>query len=315
MNNYNDKYLKYKTKYINLKNKTKYINLKNKIGGALGAVNINVKTFKEISDVITLQVPRCIAFNSHGHIAITFNNGVNIYDSNWTLLRSIGDSTVGTGNSQFDNPIGIVFDRHNNMLIVDRYNNRIQKYDNNYKYVSTIGIGNDIYGNVLLTFPTAICCSRTGDIVVLNGGGGIRVFDNDGNFKHTFDAYCNGDIKFDYDGNLVVFHYGEVGEYALKYKNHIKVIDYDNGTVLRSFPIPVEGNRSLMSFVLDSNGHIILSNYYDGSIHILNYKSGALKCTIKKDVTKLTNPYGIEIDGNGNIVICDVNSIKVLKLS
>lgn len=300
MNNYNDKYLKYKTKYINLKNK---------IGGTKCTLN-------EIRTISSLE-NRCIAINSRGDIAITFMHGVNIYDSKLNFIRRIGNFMSGTGNNQFHNPVGIVFDNDDNMLIVDKNNNRIQMYDKNYIYIRTIGDVSEKSSSIVLTFPTAICISRTCHTLVLNSGGTISVFNNTGDFERTIDAYCNGDIKFDYNGNLVVFHNGGVGEYALKYKNHVKVIDYQNGAVLRAFPIPIPilDDRAFMSFVFDSKGRIILSNYYDGSIYILDYNSGTLICTLTADITRLTNPYGIEIVDKDNILICDKNNIKVFNLS
>jgi hypothetical protein len=304
MNNYNDKYLKYKTKYINLRNK---------IGGTKCEL-VNKSKFTTLS-----SGNRCIAINSSGYIAITYMHGVNIYDRNWDLIAHIGDSTPGTSNNKFHNPVGIVFDNDDNMLIVDKNNNRIQVYDKSYNYTRTIDDGSGRSSSLLLTFPTAICISKDGDIVVLNNGGIIRVFSNTGDLKRTIDENCNGDIKFDSTGDLVVFHSGGLGDYALKYKNHIKVIDYNHGIVLRSFPIPIpipiQGDSVLINFVLDSKGHIILSNYYDGSIYILDYNSGTPKCTITAGITGLINPYGIGIDDKENIFICDNDNIKVFSLS
>jgi len=157
---------------------------------------------------------RMIAFAPDGTMYATVNDTVEKYSSSMSLIDTWG--TTGTGDGEFDFPIGINV-TNGKVYVVDSGNNRVQVFDTDGNYEKQWGS----YGSTNGSFsgPTDIEIDQYGSIYVADlGNNRIQVFDGDG----------------------YVTQWGELGNDTLKYNgsiglavtlDKIYVADYYNGRI------------------------------------------------------------------------------------
>ena len=79
---------------------------------------------------------------THNRVLITQYSGhcINMYELEGKLIKSVGSE--GSGEAQFNNPLGLsVSDRNNNIYVCDRNNNRVQILTEDLKFHSMLGMG------------------------------------------------------------------------------------------------------------------------------------------------------------------------------
>jgi sugar lactone lactonase YvrE len=59
-------------------------------------------------------------------VADSYNNRIQEFTSSGTYITQFG--TTGTGNGQFDAPIGVAIDGSGNVWVADFHNNRVQEF-------------------------------------------------------------------------------------------------------------------------------------------------------------------------------------------
>jgi DNA-binding beta-propeller fold protein YncE len=80
------------------------------------------------------------------------------------FTTSMFEGGKGTGNGQFDNPIGIAVDGAGNVLVADSRNGRLEKFKPSGTFITSIGIKGTGYGQ--LGEPNGIAIDRDGNIYV-----------------------------------------------------------------------------------------------------------------------------------------------------
>jgi len=75
----------------------------------------------------TRHIPLGIKCDQAGNVYVSEYEQIIKYDLNGKLVRKWGSH--GSGEGQFDNPVGLAFDDHNYLYVADEYNYRIQKFD------------------------------------------------------------------------------------------------------------------------------------------------------------------------------------------
>jgi DNA-binding beta-propeller fold protein YncE len=85
-----------------------------------------------------------------------------------------GDSLVavsGRGNDQlqFDNPVAVFARRGTDVYVADHVNHRIQRFDHNLDYVSTIYTRDDPDERNRFGYPRDVAVTRQGDVLVVDG--------------------------------------------------------------------------------------------------------------------------------------------------
>ncbi|MBR8838007.1 MAG: scytonemin biosynthesis PEP-CTERM protein ScyF [Stigonema ocellatum SAG 48.90 = DSM 106950] len=71
------------------------------------------------------------------YVSDQFNNRVQVLDPNGKALFTFG--TQGTGNGQFEQPIGIEVDKYENIYVADSINSRVQVFDKNGNFLTAYG--------------------------------------------------------------------------------------------------------------------------------------------------------------------------------
>jgi DNA-binding beta-propeller fold protein YncE len=84
------------------------------------------------------------------------------------VTASMFEGGKGTGNGQFDGPLGIAVDRSGDVLVADSRNARIEKFKPSGTFITSIGIKGSGYGQ--FGEPNGIAIDRDGNIYVADAG-------------------------------------------------------------------------------------------------------------------------------------------------
>ena len=108
------------------------------------------------------------------------------FDKTGTYKVTIG--STGSGNGQFNPSDGIAFDSAGDMYVVDTGNHRVEKFDSQGNYVSTLGGGD---GQLV---PTAgIAIDHNGNIYVTDSvNDRVEELDANGNYLGQFGTKGSG---------------------------------------------------------------------------------------------------------------------------
>ena len=146
-----------------------------------------------------LVQPYGIAVDANGNIYVTnvypAGGGFNIvkFNGKGEYLSSFG--LAGSGNGQFNYPVGIAIDSMGNIYVADTGNNRIQKFDKNGVYQSQFGSFGS--GDGQLNYPTGIAFDAAGDIYIADEGNDrVQKFNSEGVYQSQFGSYGQGDGQF-----------------------------------------------------------------------------------------------------------------------
>ena len=78
-----------------------------------------------------------IAIDAAGNIWVSQNNDIHEYSPTGQELLHFG--SYGSGQGQFNNPIGLAIDQFNNLYVADASNQRVQKFDGNGRFLAAFG--------------------------------------------------------------------------------------------------------------------------------------------------------------------------------
>jgi sugar lactone lactonase YvrE len=219
--------------------------------------------------------PTGITLDNTGNVYVvdTYNSRIQEFDSNGNLLQIWG--SYGTSAGQFSGPTGIAVDSSNYVYVADTNNNRIQKFDNS---------GNFITAWTVSSYPSSIAVVGSSYIITTSNSG-IQMFDTSGTFITTVALNPNC-VAVDSSGNV----YGIAGTTLGEFNSA--------GNLITSWTIP--SNGSYPSLSVDSYGYIYIVNSSNQSIEKYN-NAGTLLTSFGIPSTYIY-PYGIAVDGYGNVV-------------
>jgi DNA-binding beta-propeller fold protein YncE len=261
--------------------------------------------------------PMGIAFDGLGNVAVSCVNRVQIFRySDWAPVRSLSIT--------FKYACAIAYDSSGHILVVNHDNHRVEMFrSSDGQHVRSIGgamRGEGGLGSKQLLMPTGVCCDGSGKIVVHDGysngrlqvyrlsdGAHVRSIGSKGSGPGQFQSA--GHLAFDVEGNLVV---SDVAR--------IQVLEYSSGRHLRSIRSDTwEKVSTGMCIALDSAGHIVVADEFSNRVQFLRYADGQHVRSIGSGrwgsgqcaPGEFNRPYGIAIDGDGRVLVCDMNNHRV----
>jgi hypothetical protein len=178
-------------------------------------------------------------------------NKISLFSNLQDAPKTLGG--FGWSSSSFDKPTGVATDGVN-IYVSDFGNHRIQRFDREFNYISSLSTRDTSDISSRFGYPLDIALSEIGDLFILDGEN-IRVmkFNSQGSFERAFGDINAGKGKLQNPMKLMATNYRIfVGE-----KNKILVYDYF-GNFLGSVGDGILSN--LTGFTILKNGLIAASN-------------------------------------------------------
>ena len=148
---------------------------------------------------------QAVSINSRGEFYLT-DTGLNRIiktDSSGAILLEIGG--FGWENEQFDQPLDIWAENALDVYVVDYNNNRIQRFDRNLNYVTSIVNDETRPAELQFAFPRALTVSLFGDVFVIETENGrVIKFDAEGRPLISFGDYDSGGGQLDMPYSICV---------------------------------------------------------------------------------------------------------------
>lgn len=111
------------------------INKYTKDGQLIGVIGGTTGT--ELGQYQGIAGVRISPVSGNFYVSDQFNNRVQVLDPNGKALFAFG--SLGTGDGQFVQPIGIEVDEYDNIYVADSINSRVQVFDKNGKFLTAYG--------------------------------------------------------------------------------------------------------------------------------------------------------------------------------
>ncbi|RMX58800.1 hypothetical protein pdam_00021877 [Pocillopora damicornis] len=216
---------------------------------------------------------------------------VNVKPYQYKVVKSCGSS--GNGEGEFHLPRSIAKNEKTGEIIVaDTLNGRLQVFDENLKYLRTIGGETGLPTGAALKIhePGSVAVARNGDTIVIDNDGPSRqmlLITDDGQFIQKFTKHVitpRTVFVTNDDGHVIVCN---------DVDGKIKVLSSDGAQLLQSFSVPPE-----KFFVLYSTADCVKVFNKEG-LFLFNIGSkgsgeGQFLC-----------PCGLVVDAFDNLIVCD----------
>jgi len=253
------------------------------------------------------------------------------YDSghrleSYTLLKSFG--TYGMATGQISHPIGVVVDSEDNIYVSENWDSRrVQKFDFNGNYLSTITTGDNPYGILYYQDSLFISKNTPGKIYCFNMAGEI-IYDWGNGYGTDLDQFKGvWSMTFDAVHNMYI---ADVGNGRIKKYNANKELitvwdgfDYPYGLLYINDQLLISDADGL--YVYDLNGNLkSLIEFQDHINCIVKDNSGNIYLACSKQIIKMDSQYritakigsfdgvkGICVGENNNLYVSDQSAHKI----
>ena len=250
--------------------------------------------------------PMSVAFDGLGNVAVGCRHRVQIFRySDWAPVLSL--------KAAFKNACAIAYDGSGHIVVVDFDNHRVQVFrSSDGQHV--MNIGGEGGSSKQLHFPSGVCCDGRGNIVVHDGysNGRLQVYRlSDGAHVRTIGKRGSGAGQFEGAGHLT---FDAEGNLAVSDIGRIHVLEYSSGKSLRSIRSPAWAIGS--NIALDSGGHIVIADESSNNVQVVGCADGDHVRTVGtgswgSGLGEFNRPCGIAIDGDGRMLVCDMNNDRM----
>jgi DNA-binding beta-propeller fold protein YncE len=211
------------------------------------------------------------------------NNRVQKFDNAGNFIILWG--SFGSANSNFHNPTGIACDGKGDVWVVDTNNHRVQKFDGKLGgYLMKFGSRGN--GEGQFNAPWGIAVDRVRGYLYVVDSANFRVqkFDMSGEFIMAWGSFGNGDGQFYFPRGVAV--------------------DQEDGAVY----IVDMGNHRIQKFDTSTNVLPQLLTKWGGSS-----VAGHASSSLAQEAGQLRSPWGITIDGAGDVYVTDTGNHRIEK--
>ncbi len=151
-------------------------------------VYLDVEAERIVGEAVDLAGPRGVALDADGliYIADTDHNRVAVLDPSGALVRTIGDATAETGQSQLRQPWGVALGDDGNVYVADTWNNRVAVFTPEGDFLRAWGhegVPSSDPSTDAMWGPRDVAIGPEGNVYVADTGGKrIRVYTPEGDF-------------------------------------------------------------------------------------------------------------------------------------
>jgi DNA-binding beta-propeller fold protein YncE len=263
------------------------------------------------------------------YVADSGNNRVQVFNADGSFLRQWGsacrldkgEGCQGKGEGQFNEPWGIAVDRAGNVYVSDTWNHRIQKFDNQGKFVAMWGIFESTGGELdkpnAFYGPRYLAVGQDGNLYAMDTGNKrIQVFSPDGAPVARYGGGGVVDGRFDEPvglaqdaaGNWYVAdtwnHRMQKFDSAFRYLMQWPIVGWESQSVVNKPGVAVDASRNLV-YVTDPDNFRVLVFGVDGSFKAFFGVYGA-------DPSSFTMPTGIAVGPDGRVYVADGDAHRIM---
>jgi len=246
-------------------------------------------------------------------------------DFNSNLIKNrIYDPVYENNNYDLQGAMDVDIDQNDYIYVVDRGNHRVQIFDRNGTYYSTLGVpresGSD---NKAFSHPTGICTCEELVLVVDSGNHRVQIFDTQGKYLQTLGTGSagDGDDSFNSPKDAAVTPDGKI--FVTDYGNHrVQVFD-DRADGIADRTLGITGISGIANDELNypygiavSSGNLYIADSGNHRVQILTLDGDYVDTigtvgTLGSSIDHFFYPYGVDVDDEGNIYIADYKNQRV----
>jgi sugar lactone lactonase YvrE len=257
------------------------------------------------------------------YVADLDNHRIQKFTSTGTYVTKWG--SFGTGNGQFDSPIGVGIDAAGNIYVAERYNNRIQKFSGAGVALSepppafVLKWGGPGSGNGQFNVPHGVATDAAGNVYVGDEyNHRIQKFDALGNFITQWGTYGSGNGQLANPYGVAIDAAGDV--YVADDVNH-RIQKFSSAgayiTQWGSFGSGIGQFHDPVYAAPDASGNVFVSDYFNHRIQKFTNTGTYLTQwgTSGSGNGQFLNPYGVATDAAGNVYVSDSGNNRIQKFS
>ena len=235
---------------------------------------------------------------------------VDVKPHQYKMVKSCG--SPGKREGEFDRPLGIAKNENTgNIAVADYDNKRVQLFDENLKYLRTIGggTGSQTGAAVKIGRPISVAFLRNGDMIVTHGDEISRkmcVITDDGQFIEQFSEHLINPfgvfVETDDDGHVIVCDPGD---------RKIKILSSDGAELLQSFSAP--DFNTIPGFVFYHHDMFFVSYPEVHYVKVFN-KEGVFLYNIGSEGSgegQFNYPDSLVVDAFENLIVCDSDNQRL----
>ena len=239
------------------------------------------------------------------------DNMVKIFETNGSLVTTMGTTTASSSPGQFDSSWGVAVDSGGNLHVSCRDNSRIQVFEANGTYLRKYGFygtgGMQSTDSVLSAENTILLCDTVGD----------QIFEVDlnGTLLRSFGKNGSGDGEFNNPHSINMDSNGRI-YVSDSYNHRIQIFDR-NGTHLKSFGSQGSGDAQFQTpwgLTISTENELFVADRYNHRIQVFDLNGTFLRKwgTQGSLDGQLRGPLDIIIDDNGDVVVTDYDNNRIV---
>ena len=260
-----------------------------------------------------LNRPYGVAVNN-GNIIVAEQEGhcVSVFNPAGEIILRLGSK--GSSKGKFDYPRGVTVDDEDNILVVDAWNKRIQKFSSGGIFIAATQLSKKLR----LDYPAGIAIHPHSQMLYVadNNNHCIKILNPDLTFSNSFGSYGSGDGQFKNPYDVAFDSIGNV--YVADKSNHrIQVFRADSeGMYLRQFGSEGSGNGKLSSptgICIDKEGVVYVTEYDNCRVSLFKCDGEFLTSFGSRGHKpgQFQSPYGIALDEDECIYVADLVNDRI----
>lgn len=258
-----------------------------------------------------------IAVSNSGwvYVADSADNNIKWFDTGGVYQGQWG--TSGSGDREFQYPMGVSVDASGNIYVTELNNYRLQKFHSGTAYMMKIELITAIPSDGKLAGPAGVVLDAVGRVLVADGDNcRIQVFDSAGGFISKWGSKGSGNGQFDYAANIALDSDGNI--YIPDAGNH-RIQKFDPaGNYIAQWGGYGSGNGQFNGpdgIAVDSTDNIYVVDSFNNRIQKFN-SAGVYQGQWGVNGTgnaEFDSPYGIVVDHMNNVYVADQNNQRIQK--
>ena len=235
---------------------------------------------------------------------------VDVKPHQYKVMMSCGSH--GKKKGEFKGPCSIAKnERTGNIAVADNFNKRVEVFDENLKYLGTIGggTGSQTGAAVEIGQPWSVAFLRNGDMIVTHGDEISRkmcVITDGGQFIEQFSKHLINPVgmfvKTDDDGHVIVCDSGDC---------KIKVLSPDGAELLQSFSD--QDCNAGPSYVFYHHDMFFVSYPWADCVKVFS-QEGVFLYNIGSEGSgegQFKHPWGLVVSAFDNLIVCDSRNSRI----